>query len=246
MSLFDMISPSPQKVMTLFYIIDSSRSMGGEPIRQVNSAMRNAILTDLPRLAYDNDDADIRIAALRFSTETEWIPDIGPISVKHMDSWKDLRAGGWTNLGKALNELNNKLSQKAFMSSVSGSYAPVLFLLSDGGPTDEWESALKNIQLNNWFRNAIKIAIAFGKKAKPEILARFTGDNKSVISVYDPSLLYELIRLISLRSSDFQSKSRSVTDANKSPEECSVEIVKNVVEEIKSKAPSNHSDWDIW
>lgn len=39
MSLLEEITPSPRKVMTLFYIIDTSESMSGTRIGTVNSAM---------------------------------------------------------------------------------------------------------------------------------------------------------------------------------------------------------------
>ena len=43
MGLLDEISPAPRKVMTLFYLVDTSGSMGGARIGTVNAAMENCI-----------------------------------------------------------------------------------------------------------------------------------------------------------------------------------------------------------
>ena len=43
MSLLDNVAPAPRKVMTLFYVVDTSGSMYGSKIGSVNSAMEEAI-----------------------------------------------------------------------------------------------------------------------------------------------------------------------------------------------------------
>ena len=42
MSLLDNVAPAPRKVMTLFYVVDTSGSMYGSKIGSVNSAMEEA------------------------------------------------------------------------------------------------------------------------------------------------------------------------------------------------------------
>ena len=39
MSMLEEITPSPRRVMTLFYLVDTSGSMGGSKIGTVNGAM---------------------------------------------------------------------------------------------------------------------------------------------------------------------------------------------------------------
>ena len=43
MSLLEQITPSPRRVMTLFYLIDTSGSMMGTKIGTVNSAMEECL-----------------------------------------------------------------------------------------------------------------------------------------------------------------------------------------------------------
>ncbi len=43
MSMLDEITPSPRKVMTLFYLIDTSESMSGSRIGTLNAALEECI-----------------------------------------------------------------------------------------------------------------------------------------------------------------------------------------------------------
>ena len=196
MSLLDNVAPAPRKVMTLFYVVDTSGSMCGSKIGSVNSAMEEAITSDLPEISAANDDAEIKVAIMQFSSGCSWItPQSGPIAIGDV-IWNDLNAGGVTDLGAACKELDKKLSRNEYLNSQTGAYAPVILLFSDGGPTDNWEKELKQLKLNNWFKHAIKIAIAIGDDADKAVLAEFTGTIESVITVNDKHTLKALIRKV--------------------------------------------------
>ena len=232
MSLLDQVAPAPRKIMTLFYLVDTSGSMMGDKLGSVNAAMEEAIVTDLPDISSANDDAEIRVAIMRFSSGCSWItPESGPIGIGDV-IWNDLQAGGLTELGNACLELDKKLSRNEYLQSQTGAYAPVILLFSDGAPTDSWESGLQQLKQNNWFKHAIKIAIAIGEDADKDVLGQFTGTPESVITVHDKQPLKTLIRKVSVRASEFQSHSKQATDTITSAEEDSASIVKDVVKEI--------------
>ena len=79
-----------------------------------------------------------------------------------------------------------------FMSSPSGCFAPAVILLSDGGPTDNFEAGLKSLQANSWFKNAIKIAIAIGDDASKDVLKQFTNSLEAVITVHNIEALKKM------------------------------------------------------
>ena len=253
MSLLDKVTPSPRKIMTLSYIVDTSGSMTGEKIGSVNAAMEEAITIDLPEISIANDDAEIRVAIMQFSSGCSWItPASGPVGIGDV-IWNDLDAGGLTDLGAACVELDKKLSRNEFLESQTGAYAPVILLFSDGGPTDDWEKGLNQLKKNNWFKHAIKIAIAIGEDADKTVLAAFTGSSESVISVNDKNTLRTLIRKVSVRASEFQSHSKQASDVETTPEEDSAKIVQDVKTEISheagvSSAPIvvDDSGWGDW
>ena len=121
------------------------------------------------------------------------------------------------------------------MESQTGAYAPVILLFSDGGPTDNWEKGLAQLKENNWFKHAIKIAIAIGEDADKAVLTTFTGTPESVIEVHDKHTLKTLIRKVSVRASEFQSHSKQSSDVVTTPEEDSAQIVRDVKNEITTE-----------
>jgi uncharacterized protein YegL len=148
-----------------------------------------------------------------------------------------LSAGGITELGAALNALNAKLSKTEFMQEAAGSFAPVIILLSDGEPTDDYQKGLENIKQNKWFIHAIKIAIAIGNDANKNILTEFTGHTETVIEVHNKSALEDIIKFVSITSSMINSKSSGVDDTGKQQQ---------VIDQLKDYVDTNHiEDVDI-
>jgi len=53
---------------------------------------------------------------------------------------------------------------------------PVLALVSDGVPTDDWKAGLKAIDATPWGRKAVRVAIAIGTDADRGVLQEFLGN----------------------------------------------------------------------
>ena len=245
MSLLDDAVSVPRRTMTLFFLIDTSGSMSGNKIGAVNDAIVN-VLPMLEDISSSNPDAEIKVAAMEFSNGTKWLYN-EPKSVEDF-KWIDVQAGGLTSLGEACLELNSKLSRSGYMKSASGSYAPAIILLSDGGPTDNFDGGLQTIQGNNWFKNAIRIAIAIGDDADLDVLARFTGTSEAVIKVQNIDALKQIIRIVAVTSSQIGSKSSSAGDTSKQDQ-----VIKDVNQAVDNidgastaAAPdsSSYDDWD--
>ena len=199
--------------MTLFFLIDTSGSMEGNKIGAVNDAVVN-VLPMLNDISETNPDAEIKVAALEFSSGVNWLYDEPKAANDFI--WQDVTAGGLTSLGGACAELAAKLSRNGgFMQSASGSFAPAIILLSDGGPTDNYEAGLAKLQTNNWFKSAIKIAIAIGDDADKDVLKQFTGNAEAVITVHNIEALKQIIRVVAVTSSQIGSKSSTAGDITK-------------------------------
>ena len=244
MSLLDDAVSVPRRTMTLFFLIDTSGSMSGNKIGAVNDAIVN-VLPMLEDISSSNPDAEIKVAALEFSNGTKWLYN-EPKSVEDF-KWIDVQAGGLTSLGEACLELNSKLSRSGYMKSASGSYAPAIILLSDGGPTDNFDGGLQTIQGNNWFKNAIRIAIAIGDDADLDVLARFTGNSEAVIKVQNIDALKQIIRIVAVTSSQIGSKSSSAGDTSKQDQ-----VIKDVnqagdnIDGASTAAAPDSSSYDDW
>jgi len=200
-----------RKILPIIYVLDTSGSMSGDRIAAVNAAMNETMLV-LREVSNNNPTAELKIGVLQFSSGAKWITDNGFVFMEDF-FWNDLTAGGITDLGCALNELNSKLSRKAYLDSDVGYKVPVIIFMSDGGPTDDYMSALKKIEnTNKWYKASTKIAIAVGDGANVDVLEQIVGNREAVIRVDDLETLKKLIKVVSVTASMIGSKSR--TDSN--------------------------------
>jgi uncharacterized protein YegL len=215
----------PRRTMVLFFLIDTSGSMAGRKIGSVNTAI-SEIIPELKQISAENADAQIKIAVLTFSSGTHWLYD-KPLEAENFH-WNDIKAGGLTDLGDACQKLNEKLSRtNGYMNEVTGSFAPVFLLLTDGEPTDDYGKGLAALKQNNWFKAGIKIAIAIGDDANTETLKEFTGNIESVLTSHDPDTLRKMIRFASITASQIGSKSSTTGVVSKQDE-----VIKSIKENL--------------
>lgn len=246
MGLYDEVVEVPRRTMVLFFVVDTSGSMSGAKIGTVNSAIEE-IVPELKDISESNADAQIKVATLSFSTGAKWI-DSAPVAAENF-RWNYLDANGVTDLGEACRQLNEKLSRNAFMSDATGSFAPAIFLMSDGEPTDNYKRGLDILKQNNWFKKAIKVAIAIGDDANQQVLADFTGNVEAVITVHSPEALKKWIQFVSVRASEIGSKSSNAgTGLNESSSNDGAgEVIPSkqdeFVKEIKTQT-EDAADWD--
>jgi uncharacterized protein YegL len=201
----------PRRTMVLFFLVDTSGSMSGDKIGAVNEAIRE-VIPEIKDISAENADAMIKIAVLEFSSGAQWLYERPVDSDQFV--WNSLEAGGLTDMGVAFKMLNEKLSRNQFMADAIGSYAPAIFMMSDGEPTDEYKKGLEELRKNKWFKVAIKVAVAIGADANTGILKEFTGNEECVLTVRSPQALRKMIRFASVTASQIGSKSSNVgTDA---------------------------------
>jgi uncharacterized protein YegL len=225
--IYDNVRGITRRQMVMFFLIDTSGSMEGTKISSVNTAIREVIpeLRDI-----GGADIDLKIAVMEFSTGLRWQNPAGPVSVETF-TWSNLTADGATNLGAAFYELNSKLSRNSYLQAPSASLAPVIMLMSDGLPSDEWESSLGSLKNNNWFKSAVKVALAIGSDADADVLAQFTGDRAAVLTVYTPETLRAMIKKVSITSSQIGSRSQPLQGGQIiSKQEAFTKEIQNIVQ----------------
>ena len=219
----DTMEPA-KKSMTIFFMIDVSGSMKGTKIGSLNSTMEEL----LPSL----------IGVGEASTDVEWVtPE--PVKIEEYQYWNRLEADGLTFMGDAFMELSKKLSRSTFLSSPSLSFAPVIFLLSDGSPNDDWKKGLDTLKQNKWFQHGLKIALGIGSKVNMDVLRAFTGNDELAVQAKNADQLRELIKLLAVTSSQIGSRSLALVDSNgRQPAAETVAQAKQqvLVEEIRTGA----------
>jgi Mg-chelatase subunit ChlD len=80
-----------------------------------------------------------------------------------------------TDMGKALYVVAEQLK---IPPMVSRALPPVLVLISDGQPTDEFEKGLQELMAQPWGKRAARIAIAIGRDADHQVLQKFIGHSE--------------------------------------------------------------------
>ena len=246
MGIYDGAVEVSRRTMTLFFLVDTSGSMEGSKIGTLNSAIEE-VIPEIRKISGENADAAIKIAALEFSSGARWITP-APMDANDF-CWNYLDADGLTDFGEMCKMLSEKLSRKAFMSDVAGSFAPAIFLLSDGEPTDDYQHELKNLKENNWFKKAIKVAVAIGDDANKDVLAEFTGNKEAVITVHTPEALTKMIRFVSVTASQIGSKSSGVgkggVDEATNKQDDTIAAIHSAVDEDPSMtAADDQESWD--
>lgn len=230
----------PRKMCAVIFLLDTSGSMTGAAIGSVNSAMEN-VLPELVTMNENNPDNEIRVAVMKFDFDAEWVFGgdelLLPEDVKN--SWNDLDANGYTSMGAAFEALNEKLSvSHGFMKRASGSVAPVLFLLSDGAPTDDYQSGLQKLKANNWYKIAVRVAVGYSEQCNDDVLREFTGNNETVLHTDDPNELKKLIKFIAVTSSRVASQGSGLSTDADNPDDNTGKIV----EPLKN-LPTTDEDW---
>jgi uncharacterized protein YegL len=115
----------------------------------------------------------------------------GDNDVELMGDWTDamdfeppeLRAGGLTPMGAAMRcALDEIESQKSQMRSAGVSYKrPIVMLLSDGEPTDEWQEVAADCKAAESAHKVNIMAIGIGNEANRSILGAFS--NKGALNL---------------------------------------------------------------
>ena len=229
----DTMEPA-KKSMTIFFLIDVSGSMKGTKIGSLNGTMEEL----LPSLiGVGEASTDVKIAIMKFSTDVEWVtPE--PVRIEEYQYWNRLEAEGLTFMGDAFLELSKKLSRSSFLNSPSISFAPVIFLLSDGSPNDDWKKGLETLKQNKWFQHGLKIALGIGSKVNMDVLRAFTGNDELAVQAKNADQLRELIKLLAVTSSQIGSRSLALVDngGGQQPGEEVVAMAKQqvLVEEVPS------------
>lgn len=175
------------------WIADCSGSMAVDgKIQSLNTAIKEAI-PNMQDVADENPNAQVLVRAVRFSDGAQWHvsqpTDIGDFK------WDDLEAGGVTSMGMALSIVADQLRIPPMSDRA---LPPVLVLISDGQPTDDFSGGLQALMNEPWGRKAVRIAIAIGEDADQEVLKKFIANPElKPLQANSPESLTKYIRWVS-------------------------------------------------
>ncbi len=171
-----------------FWMVDCSSSMAGDRIGAVNHAIQECI-EPMREEAAGNPNAQLYIHTLKFASGASWVT-AEPVPIEEF-AWEDVEANGITDMGKAFELLAGQLSMPPMPDRA---LPPVIVLLTDGYPTDDWKRPLEKLLKMPWGKKAVKVAIAIGKDAERSVLEAFTGNPEAVLDAGNPEVLTHFIK----------------------------------------------------
>lgn len=198
-----------RRKLRFIWLADCSGSMGERgKIQSLNHAIREA-LPHMREAAANNPHAEIMVQALKFSHVCEW--HVAKPTPVEKFTWTDLTAGGETAMGMALELVAQELTTENIGSR---GLPPVLVLVSDGQPTDNFKKGLKKLLESPWGSRAIRIGIAIGDHADLGVLRSFMNNPEvEPLEAKNPEALVKHIRWVSTSVLTAASSPRSKSSA---------------------------------
>lgn len=153
--------------LPVYLLLDVSGSMIGEPIESVKNGVQMLVS------ALRQDPYALETAYLSIITFNSSANQLVPLTELALFQVPDINASGTTSLGSALDLLSQKIDTEVQKTTAEtkGDWKPMVFIMTDGSPTDDWEKGMKNFHSKNV---GVTIACAAGGQANTKILKQIT------------------------------------------------------------------------
>lgn len=157
--------------LPVYFLLDVSESMIGEPLRQLESGMEQIVRS----LRTDPHALEtVYLSVIAFAGKADLIVPLVDVVSFYPPR---LPIGSGTALGDALNCLMDSVERDVVKTTTEkrGDWKPVVFLMTDGRPTDNTDKAISHWQ-SQFAQRAQLVAITLGKQADTSILSKLTTD----------------------------------------------------------------------
>ncbi len=157
--------------LPIYFLVDVSESMVGTPIEQVQEGMRT-IIQNLRVDPYALETVFVSIIAFAGKAKV-----LSPLTELYKFYPPTFPIGGGTSLGAGLEALmaNIDSSVKKTTLEEKGDWKPIIFLFTDGNPTDNYHDAVRRWN-ERYRRHCSLVAISLGDNVNVDILGQLTDD----------------------------------------------------------------------
>lgn len=157
--------------LPIYFLIDVSESMVGDQIKGVQDGMRTIVQT-LRTDPYALETVHIGIVIFAGKAKV-----LSPLTEIFKFYPPDFPIGGGTSLGKGLDCLMDDIERSVVKTTTEqkGDWKPIVFLFTDGTPTDNPDKAIE--RWNTKFRrHANIVAVSLGDNANTQLLGKFSDN----------------------------------------------------------------------
>lgn len=158
--------------LNLIYLLDTSGSMYGEPINQLNVAMAEAV--QVAEEAAMEKEVQLLMRVVEFNSVAKWLIGDTRQGMEHID-WVPLNASGGTDTAGAIN-LARSVMHREFLGERN--YRPVVILITDGESNDPKETVKAVEQL----KSSLKSSTDVNKDKITRIAIGVTGANQKELN----------------------------------------------------------------
>lgn len=162
---------NPEPRCACILLLDTSSSMTGTPINALNQGLQ-VFQTDLAQ----NELAAkrVEVAIITFGNEVRMTQDF--ITANRFEA-PTLNASGTTPMGAAILQGLYRIQDRkaAYSANNIPFYRPWIFMITDGEPTDEWQSAARRIHEEEEGGEVAFFAVGVGERANMGILAQISA-----------------------------------------------------------------------
>lgn len=152
--------------LPVYMLLDTSTSMSGKPLNEVGAGL------DLMVSTLRQDPYALETAFLSIITFDDVAAQVVPLTELMDFQAPELKARGLTALGRALEKVTDCVGNEVEKTTATtkGDWKPLVFLMTDGSPTDDWEKALPAFEAN---RPGLVVGCGAGSGANLDVLKRF-------------------------------------------------------------------------
>jgi uncharacterized protein YegL len=181
------------RALPVIIAIDRSASMKTDgKIEALNIALKNFIDSVKDE---DSAKAEIQIALYSFGDENATCDlPLSPIALASIPP--DYQAHGKTPMGSAFNKLKELIEDKSLIPPRS--YKPTIVLLTDGIPTDNWESPMSALINEGRSSKAFRIAMAIGDDADRNMLSKFVSSPEYLVTGENARDIRKFFRFVTM------------------------------------------------
>lgn len=155
--------------LPIFFLLDVSESMVGDNLRQLQQGLERLIRS----LRTDPHALEtVYLSVIAFAGKARTLAPLTELAVFYPPR---LPIGAGTSLGEALEHLMNEISSSVVRSSPErkGDWKPVVYLMTDGKPTDDVSAAIARWK-RDFAERVTLVAIGIGRQASLVALRQIT------------------------------------------------------------------------